>query len=349
MNKLTNISMRNQPTSERAVVIRFSAQCVGIIFFFVVCSYIEELLFKGVTGFHYSAFMTTYELFGFALLAFCLSFSLFDKSKPSIKAQYENITKRKAPIKSYVSIAFSMTAARLLTNGCLEYLNYPTQVIFKSLKLPVVMVGSLMMRGKKYSVAEYSASLLLAFSAALFSLGDNAVSPEFSYVGISMVLASLVGDSIHSNTQEEVLQKYEASNEEMMLYSNFLGGLLALVGISITGELQTALAFFSQEKWLYFALFLRTVVVYCGVWCINEMIRDFGVVMSTFMTTVRKVLSIFLSFALFPKPFTRLYLVAVFVFVFGLGLKVYDDRQRIRKKRVFELSSISDGLKDENV
>jgi adenosine 3'-phospho 5'-phosphosulfate transporter B3 len=211
------------------------------------------------------------------------------------------------------------------------------------------MVGSLMMRGKKYSVAEYSASLLLAFSAALFSLGDNAVSPEFSYVGISMVLASLVGDSIHSNTQEEVLQKYEASNEEMMLYSNFLGGLLALVGISITGELQTALAFFSQEKWLYFALFLRTVVVYCGVWCINEMIRDFGVVMSTFMTTVRKVLSIFLSFALFPKPFTRLYLVAVFVFVFGLGLKVYDDRQRIRKKRVFELSSISDGLKDENV
>jgi hypothetical protein len=41
--------------------------------------------------------------------------------------------------------------------------------------------------------------------------------------------------------------------------------------------------------------------------------------------------------------------VAVLVFVLGLGLKVHDDRQRSRKKRVLEVSAVSMNLKDENV
>jgi adenosine 3'-phospho 5'-phosphosulfate transporter B3 len=292
--------------------------------------------------------MTTYELFGFAALAFVLSFRIFGKNRGSLKVQYQNTTKRKAPMSSYISIAFSMTAARLLTNGALEYLNYPTQVVFKSLKLPVVMLGSIIMRGKKYSSIEYVSSLLLTMSAALFSMGDREVLSEFSFVGIGMVLASLLGDSIHSNTQEEVLQKYEASNEEMMLYSNLLGGILAFIGICITGEIKCALVFLSSEKWLFFALFLRTVVVYCGVWCINEMIRDFGVVMATFVTTVRKVLSIILSFTLFPKPFIPLYTWAVFVFALGLVIKVYYDWKRTRQNRVYELNMVDISTENEN-
>lgn len=40
----------------------------------------------------------------------------------------------------------------------------------------------------------------------LFTLGDAEVSPKFSWIGIVIVVLSLVFDALHSNTQENVLQ-----------------------------------------------------------------------------------------------------------------------------------------------
>lgn len=318
---------------------KFLFLCVGVVVFFILCSYIEELTFRNIEGFHYSAFLTVYELFGFAVFAIIHGLIAYDPSQNADSKLYKNalmkkfaaVTQVRAPASSYAVIALSMTIARLLTNGSLEFLNYPTQVVFKSLKLPVVMIGSLLMFSKSYSCLDYSSAFLLALSAALFSLGDSEVSPSFSTVGIAMVLFSLVGDAIHSNIQEMVLRKHRASNEEMMLWTNFFGGLLALIGITFTGELFSALSFFAENKWLYSVLGIRTLVVYLGVLCIVEMIRDFGVVVATFVTTMRKVMTISFSFFMFPKPFSYKYGIAVFLFASGLLLKLLDDRQKKNK------------------
>jgi adenosine 3'-phospho 5'-phosphosulfate transporter B3 len=312
----------------------FLIQCAGIVFFFNVCAYIEEWMFKDVEDFTFSGTMTVIELFGFAIMAFVflLDWKLVFSGPISIPLQ--RLLVRKAPISAYLNIALSMTAARLLTNESLEYLNYPTQVIFKSLKLPVVMLGSLIMTGKHYSREEYISAFMLAGSAALFSFGDASVSPSFSVVGIVMVLSSLLGDSIFSNLQEIVLQKHEASSEEMMLYSNFFGGCLGFLLILFSGELFDAVEFMADKHWLYMAMFVRAAVVYGGVWCISEMIRDFGVVLMTFVTTVRKILSILMSFVLFPKPWSSMYLAAIITFSGGLGIKLqYDYQKRMRQQQ----------------
>jgi hypothetical protein len=95
------------------------------------------------------------------------------------------------------------------------------------MKLITVMIGSVIILRKSYAWMEYLAAGLLVgryiaclliyitvfksvlsltdefqlYSACLFSLGDVAVAPEYSGVGIVIVLVSLIADALHSNTQ----------------------------------------------------------------------------------------------------------------------------------------------------
>jgi solute carrier family 35 (adenosine 3'-phospho 5'-phosphosulfate transporter), member B3 len=82
--------------------------------------------------------MTVFELLGFALIA-------------AIEHTASNgfVFRRRAPLYNHLIVAASMTFARGLTNMSLQYLNYPSQVIFKSLKLIVVLMGSVFIYQKR--------------------------------------------------------------------------------------------------------------------------------------------------------------------------------------------------------
>lgn len=82
------------------------------------------------------------------------------------------------------------------------------------------MIGSVVILRKSYAWVEYIAAALLVGSACLFSLGDIAVTPEYSTVGIIIVLISLIADALHSNTQESVLKEQKAPESEVMLFTN---------------------------------------------------------------------------------------------------------------------------------
>jgi len=51
------------------------------------------------------------------------------------------------PMKSYLLLAFLTVSTMGLSNTSLGYLNYPTQVIFKSSKLIPVMLGGIIIQG----------------------------------------------------------------------------------------------------------------------------------------------------------------------------------------------------------
>ena len=51
------------------------------------------------------------------------------------------------PLKSYLLLALLTVGTMGLSNTSLGYLNYPTQVIFKSSKLIPVMIGGILIQG----------------------------------------------------------------------------------------------------------------------------------------------------------------------------------------------------------
>lgn len=294
---------------------QFTLLSAGVFLFFMLCGFVEEYLFRELPDFKFGWYLTVFELF---------CFSTFAGLERGFRGQ--DVFSNRASFKAHMFVAFAMTASRGLTNVSLQYLNYPTQVIFKSMKLITVMIGSVLYLRKSYSLLEYCAAGLLVASAALFSLGDVDVAPSYDTTGLAIVLISLVFDALHSNVQEGVLR--DAPESEVMLFSNCFAALCTLVVCWMVGELGPAVAFCSANPIAYFLFVFRACVIYMGVLCFVTLIKQFGAVNATTVTTVRKILSILFSFIAFPKPFTYKYLYGIAAFALSLTLSVVQMRAK---------------------
>ena len=193
----------------------------------------------------------------------------------------------------HVSIA--MMCSRALTNIALLLLNYPTQVIFKSMKLISVMIGSVCCLQKQYHRCEYIAVPLLVASAVLFTFGD-ANDLNFNVFGIIAVIISLLFDAIHANSQQYILQaKTERDTTmELLVYSNLIAGVLALIVSFCYGEVNEIVYTYLPEhvdEDVLHKLFLwfvgRVACLYVGVSAFVVFTKRFGAVFAVTITTCR--------------------------------------------------------------
>lgn len=299
---------------------RFWLLTAGLFFFFMANSYVEEYTFKRLPKFEFGWYLTLFELVSFVV------FGCLDRKLNTGEALFQH----NAPLSEHGIVAIAMFAARGLTNVSLQYLNYPTQIIFKSMKLITVMIGSFFILGKRYHLYECVSALLLVVSASLFSLGDvdatalmgNSAQSVMS-VGIIIVLASLVADAVHSTTQDRVLNTFRATPSEVMLFTNGIAAVISLVFVLFKGELMPALKYCSDNPAAYVLFTLRSVTIYLGVQSFLLFIKAFGVVMATGATTVRKIASIALSFLIFPKVFSMKYVWGVVVLALSAIIQEY--------------------------
>lgn len=311
---------------------RFAMLSTGVFFFFLLNSSVEEFTFKQLKDFHYGWYLTFFELLCFSV------FAVLDR----LFLSHEPILAHNASFKQHGIVAAAMTASRGLTNVSLQFLSYPTQIIFKSMKLITVMIGSLVMLKASFTIYEYLTALSLVIAAIMFSFGDADSSGKHSvsdskandklFQGIIIVLFSLVGDALHSTTQDKLLRQFQSTTSECMLFTNLFASLASLVYIIYTGELFAALAYCSLYPIAYVLFVVRSAVIYLGVLCFILLIKSSGVVVATGVTTVRKILSILLSFIVFPKVWSNKYLFGGLFFVASLLLTYYDSKIKQDKK-----------------
>ena len=74
------------------------------------------------------------------------------------------------------------------------------------------------------------------------------------------------------------------------------------------------------------------ITSWVGVYCFISLTRAWGGAAAVVTTSVRKILTVALSFMLFPKPFGATSAAAVGVAAAGLGLHAYGKVQRERAK-----------------
>uniref|UniRef100_A0A915N4U4 Adenosine 3'-phospho 5'-phosphosulfate transporter 2 n=1 Tax=Meloidogyne javanica TaxID=6303 RepID=A0A915N4U4_MELJA len=199
---------------------------------------------------------------------------------------------RRIPWKVYFQISFYTVATMGLSNASVGYLNYPTQVIFKCCKLVPVLIGGILIQGKKYGIIDLLAAILMSFGLALFTLADT-----------------LVADAIIGNVQEKAMKTFNASNEEVVLYSYSIGTCFIFIGLIFTGQLPSSFYFFAKHpaETYGYTLILGTVG-YFGVNLVLTLVRISGALVAVTITTMRKAITIIFSFYLFSKPFTQQYI-----------------------------------------
>eukprot|EP01083_Nonionella_stella_P070222 187782_1 len=217
------------------------------------------------------------------------------------------IFEKQMHIKYHLMVSWAMMCSRALTNIALLLLNYPTQVIFKSMKLISVMIGSVCCLKKEYHQCEYIGAPLLVASAVLFTFGDSN-DLNFNVLGIVVVLLSLLFDAIHANSQQYILQaKTERDTTmELLVYSNLIAGVLAGVVSLLTGEIDDMFHQYLPQQpdntlyKLFMWFLIRVACLYIGVSAFVVFTKRFGAVFAVTITTVRKILTVLLSYVFYP-------------------------------------------------
>ena len=117
------------------------------------------------------------------------------------------------------------------------------QVIFKCCKLIPVLIGSILIQGKRYSFLDFVAASLMCLGLILFTLADSMISPRFNFVGVAMISCALLCDALIGNIQEKTMKEHKATNTEVVLYSYSIGFLYLFVILLYTGDIVEGAAF----------------------------------------------------------------------------------------------------------
>ena len=117
----------------------------------------------------------------------------------------------KLPLKEIFHSGSSQMLAMAASNEALRYVSYPTQVLGKSCKMVPVMLGGLVLGGRKFSRFQYLSVAFVTFGVFLFnygkassSSGKSASVTENSTYGLSLIFLSLVFDAITGGLQDKV-------------------------------------------------------------------------------------------------------------------------------------------------
>ena len=200
---------------------------------------------------------------------------------------------------SGASQMFAMAAS----NEALRYVSYPTQVLGKSCKMVPVMVGGLVLGGRRFSASQYASTAFVTLGVAVFNFGADAkkTSGSDSAYGLSLITLSLVMDAVTGGLQDRVKRTTKALNPNMkhakpsvyesMLYTNLSGAVVALGFAIVTGQLQSGVRACVAHADLARAVLVYSLTSAVGQNFIYYTITNFDVLVLTTVTTTRKIFS----------------------------------------------------------
>ena len=238
-------------------------------------------------------------------------------------------TKRVAPIRLYPLLTLCLLSSSALSNMSLNYINFPTKVVFRSCKLVPTMIIATVMNRKIFSSIEYMCAFSVCIGLVFFSVADWKLAPTFNPIGLVMVFLSVCADAILPNAQERLFGM-GASRVEVTFFTNIFT-LIAMTAMTLaSGDLVAIVrhAMVDHQLALYMAVY--TLISYVAISTYMRLVKGFGGVAAVYLTTARKAMTLVLSFLLFPKAFSWFYVSGAGLTLGGLmAVSLY--KQKMRK------------------
>eukprot|EP00276_Gloeochaete_wittrockiana_P008883 CAMPEP_0184660206 /NCGR_PEP_ID=MMETSP0308-20130426/32862_1 /TAXON_ID=38269 /ORGANISM="Gloeochaete witrockiana, Strain SAG 46.84" /LENGTH=306 /DNA_ID=CAMNT_0027100603 /DNA_START=303 /DNA_END=1223 /DNA_ORIENTATION=- len=231
--------------------------------------------------------------------------------------------KMRAPFYWYAIIGFLSVAGVGFSLDGLNHVNYPTAVVFKSSKVIPVMAAGVFVMKKKYGLLEYVSASSFVGGLCMFALADVQVSPKFSLWGILLLSIALLMDAFVGNCQEKVIRVYGVPSAEIVQYTYLVASVLSALYITGTGEMWRGIKLSTDDPEVFFWMLVYGAVSYVGFFFVLALVNRFGAVTCVVVTSTRKLLTIVLSFIMFPKPFNIWYVWGTLALAFGSAISIY--------------------------
>ena len=241
-------------------------------------------------------------------------------------------SRRVIPLKYHVLLACCATTNISFTFLSLRWLNYPTKTLIKSTRIIFTMLASVLLWKRRYAAADWAIAATLCVGLAVFVCGDSMVSSSFTPAGLVCVCVALFAEVGKSSLQEWLLRTFEGSGpREIVLYESLFGSVGMLLLNAADGSLLEGLrVVFLTDKTasILSSMACMTLAGFAGTSAITFLVSRYGAVSASVTTTVRKAASISFSYAIFPKPLSKLHITGGMVFLGGLLAKAMMKRRR---------------------
>lgn len=300
---------------------------VGIFGSFLLHGVAHEKLFSAPYFFKETLFLTFAQFFSYSAM-----------SLPGLARIIRNRVPLKAPWSVYLLTTFCLAMSMSLANFAAMRLSYATKVLFKSSKLIPVMIGNIIFLKKKPKATEVLSVVLIVIGLVGISLGDFRGKNKFDVPGIIGVTLSLCFDAISSNMEDKILSHYGASQDELIAVLYGLGALsvgsFALIqGDFVNGILRCARY---PSSLIYLAAFSGLGSI--GIQFVYLTMKVFGSLLTVMLTSIRKALSVCLSFILFPetKRFTKIHAISVCFLAVGMAIHIREKTKKHAEKEPVE-------------
>lgn len=315
---------------------------VGVFLFFGIHNYLQEAIMN-IEGFSFGVMLGYTEVLGVALCSF-------------IERKY--IAKEKgriAPISAYPLLTLCLMGSSALSNISLNFINFPTKVVFRSCKLIPTMIIASIIHQKKFSMTEYFCAIAISSGLVMFAAAGWEATPSFHPIGLVLVSLSVFADAILPNAQERLF-RMGASRLEVTLYTNVFSLIAYTVSTLLSGDLRGCIQQTIQNRQLAMYFLIYTFVAYIAISVHMTVVKRFGGVTAVLIATGRKGMTLVISFLLFPKAFSLFYPVGACMVLGGLLVsslikiqsksKTKNDPRRTIKEHVSDLELTAPLKKD---
>jgi len=194
--------------------------------------------------------------------------------------------------------------ATTLQHAALYKMYFPAQSLMKTLKvLPVMVIGTCVLRNRNYSRLDYAEGFLLSCLVAFFVWDFQFAEVDLdrgtirtSASGILMMVGYVIVDSFTSNFEDSIYQKLNNLQPgHMLLGMETFSAALAWAGATTSGELTRATQFVIAEPKIIFFLSIFALTAAVGSLACVLTVRLFGPAVFTLIMTSRAILSLLLS------------------------------------------------------
>ncbi len=146
---------------------------------------------------------------------------------------------RMAPLVAYPPLTFCLLMSSSLASWSLNYINFPTKVVFRSCKLlPTMILAVIMGNAKRFTMVEVGSAIAVCAGLITFAAGDWSLStPQFHPFGLTLVTLSVFADAILPNAQEKLFRTYEASKSEVMFFTNVFTLMVQTGSALLSGDM----------------------------------------------------------------------------------------------------------------
>lgn len=206
------------------------------------------------------------------------------------------------PLKLFAMSGTTQVAAKACMSLSLAVgLSFPVATLAKSAKMAPVMVGGILIGGKRYPLRQYlQVAAIIAGTVMVSMTGKKKGGRPSSAMGVVYICLSLMCDGLTGGVQDRLKAKSKEAGlkvkpYDMMFWSNFFMFLVAICVALVLGELFSGIPYVLANPAIMSKIMVFAACSAIGQSFIFFVVAEFGALKCATVTTTRKIFSVLLS------------------------------------------------------